>query len=162
MNRISSGLFSILLLTSVACHQDRPEKEPVWETSSKSLEVLGREVLTFTLPENFQKEEPIISSRPGNASLAELVQDASGTWTLRYQSLDGKAGLDKLSIDSEDEAAEKAKHHGDCGGGNHPKPLFGHHPKPREKKGHFRLMLDITVKENGAGTLKSAVGGNNK
>jgi len=161
MNRISSGLFSILLLTSVACHQDRPEKEPVWETSSKSLEVLGREVLTFALPENFQKEEPIISSRPGNASLAELVQDASGAWTLRYQSLDGKAGLDKLSIDSEDEAAEKTKDH-DCGNGNQPKPLFGHHPKPREKKGHFRLMLDITVKENGAGTLKSAVGGNNK
>lgn len=162
MNRISSGLFSVLLLSAVACHQERPEKEPVWETSSKSLEVLGSDVLTFTLPENFQKEEPIISSRPGNAAVAELVKGASGVWVLRYQSIDGKAGLDKLSIDSEDEAAEKAKHHGDCGGGNHPKPLFGHHPKPREMKGHFRLMLDIAVKENGAGTLRSAVSGTNK
>jgi hypothetical protein len=159
MNRISSGLFSILLLSAFACHQERPEKEPVWETSSKSLEVLGRDVLTFTLPENFQKEEPVISSRPGNAAVAELVKGASGVWVLRYQSLDGKAGLDKLSIDSE--ASEKEKHH-DCGNGNHPKPSFGHHPKPREMKGHFRLLLDIAVKEKSAGTIKSAFGGNNK
>ena len=159
MKKISVLFSGIAMLALVSCqHQDRPLREPVWETSSASLEVQGREVLTYTLPADFQKEEPVISARPANAALVELVKDNSGQWTLRYQSSDGKTA-DNLSIDSEDEAAERAAHQGGCAGGHHPKPLFGH-PKPGpEHEGHYRLLVNLQVKTSEANLLK---GGNSR
>jgi hypothetical protein len=150
MNRISSGLAGIALIAISACHH-RERPEPRWEISSQRLQVQGREELIFTLPENFQVEEPIIVSKPGNASVAELFQNNTGLWTLRYQSADGRAGIDKLSIDSEDEAAERANHTAQCDGRKFPRLFRPHRPK-REKHGHFRLNVEISVQN--AGTME--------
>jgi hypothetical protein len=154
MNRISSGLWSLALLSTMACHQqDHPKKEPVWEASSQRIEVKGNEVISFPLPDNFQKDEPVISSKPSNALQAYLQKDEAGTWLLRYQSLDGKTGIDRLSIDSEDEKGEKPEHHGGCDGGHH--SGFGPPRHHGDKHVHYRLQLEIAVTEDGTQQLKS-------
>jgi hypothetical protein len=146
MNRFSSA-FAIAIITVLsACHKgERPE--PAWSISSQQLQVEGQQELLFTLPDNFQKEEPIISAKPVNAATAELFQNAAGMWTLRYQSVDGKVGTDFLSIDSEDEEAKKASHQGRCGGSGQPGPFGQHKDKHPEMKGHYRLQVEILVKE---------------
>jgi hypothetical protein len=146
MNRFSSAIAIAAISVLSACHQEeRPE--PTWSISSQQLQVEGKQEVLFTLPDNFQKEEPIISAKPANAATAELFQNDAGMWTLRYQSVDGRPGLDLLSIDSEDEEAEKASHQGRCGGNGQPGP-FGHHKdKHPEMKGHYRLQVEILVKE---------------
>ena len=159
MNRISSGLWSLALLFSVACHQhehQRPEKESIWEVSSRRIVAKGTELHSFILPENFQKAEPVISSKPSNALQASLLKDETGAWVLRYQSLDGKNGIDRLSIDSEDESAEKAEHHDNCDGGHHSPPPFGPPRQHGEKHVHYRLKLEIAISEAEIDVLKSA------
>ena len=138
MNRISSGLAALALIAVTACHQhERPE--PKWEISSKRLEVQGKQELIFTLPENLQQEAPFISSLPSNAAAAELILNSSGEWALRFQSADGKAGVDNLSIDSEG-GHGSAPH---CGGGL----KHGHKHNKKEIKGLYRLQLKIAVTE---------------
>ena len=141
MNKIGSGLTALALFSFSACHKGE-HPLPSREISNQYLEVLGTEELLFTLPENFQKEEPVISEKPAKASSAELFRNDAGQWTLRYISSDGKAGSDQLSIDSDGE--HSPGHH--CRGGRHPRP-FGHGHKRREVKGQYRLQLEISVEE---------------
>lgn len=139
------NLAGLALLFLAACHpQDRPQ--PSWEISSQSLEVQGKKELLFTLPENFQWENPVISRPAALASAAELFLSDEGRWTLRYQSADGKSA-DYLSIDSEGGHKQQSAHPDQCGGGGN--PLFGHPRGKGERKSHFRLNLLIKVTEAG-------------
>jgi len=135
--------FFLFLFLSVACHhKDLPPKPPIWEVSTQSVEVQGRAVLEYSLPEPFQKVEPIISSRPENASLAEMFKTADGRWAVRYQSLSGLPGSDKMRIDSEAEHHEGHQGcHGDGGRPDHD----GHEHHPHEQKVFHRLNLEISI-----------------
>jgi hypothetical protein len=146
MIRKNAGLVALAFAAFTACHEpERPE--PKWEISSQRLEVQGKNELLFTLPDNFQREVPVISAAASGASLTELFRNDAGQWTLRYISSEGKPGIDHLSIDSEDEAAERAEHHGSCQPKPHPK-LFGpKHPKKAHHPGHYRLNLEVSVLE---------------
>ena len=106
------------------------------------MEVQGRAVLEYSLPDPFQKVEPIISIRPENASLAEIFKTADGRWAVRYQSLSGLPGSDKIRIDSEAEHHEGHQGcHGDGGRPDHD----GHENHPHEQKVFHRLNLEISI-----------------
>lgn len=142
MNRLHF-ILAAFTLTFSACHEpERPE--PKWEVSSQRVEVEGSDELLFTLPDNFQRDIPIISVPASEAAVAELFQNEAGFWTLRYRSLSGKSGIDHLSVDSENEAAERGEHHRDCKGNPKPK-FFAKHPPQKEHKGHYRLNLEVSV-----------------
>lgn len=137
--------FFLFLFLSVACHhKDLPPKPPIWEVSTQSVEVQGRMVLEYSLPDPFQKVEPIIFSRPENASLAEIFKAADGRWAVRYQSLSGLPGSDKISIDSE---TDHHKGHQGChGDGSRPDhDDDGHDHHPHRLKVIHRLNLEISI-----------------
>lgn len=148
MNRISSFLAAFSFVGLFSCHhheEDHPA--PMWEISSTQIQVTGKEIMLYTLPENFQRENPVISQKPSESSISEIVRNDAGLWVLRYQSANGQNGMDELTIDSEDEAAERAGHHGHCGRASGQKPLFG----PNKGKGpevHYRLQVKIMVEES--------------
>ncbi len=148
MNRISSGLAALAFIAVTACHH-KEHPEPSWEISSKRLEVQGKQELIFTLPENFQHERSVISSLPSNGSAAELIRNTSGELALRFQSANGKAGVDNLSIDSEGGQGCASQ----CGGGLQP----GHKHKKKEIKGLYRLQLEIAVTEVKEALRKSSM-----
>ena len=156
MIKISSTLTALALIVLTACHpQERPE--PSWETSSQRLLVSADQEFLFPLPENFQRAHPVISSLPSHAAKAELFQDAAGLWSLRYLAAEINPGSDQLSIDSEDEAAERKVHPDKCGG--HGFHLFGRpHHKHGEEKGHYRLKIQIEVMELNDAVRKSVPG----
>lgn len=137
--------FFLFLFLSVACHhKDLPPKPPIWEVSTQSVEVQGRAVLEYPLPDPFQKVEPIISSRPENASLAEIFKNADGRWAVRYQSLSGLPGSDKMRIDSE--ADHHEGHQGCHGESDRPDhDDDGHEHHPHEQKVFHRLNLEISI-----------------
>jgi len=136
---------SLLLFATVACHhKELPPKPPIWEISNQSVEVQGRMVLEYSLPDPFQKVEPIIYSRPENASLAEIFKATDGRWALRYQSLSGISGSDKISIDSETDHHEGHQGcHGDGGRPDHDDDGHEHHP--HKQKVFHRLNLEINI-----------------
>lgn len=146
---IRVNFFILILILMGACgHKDMPPKPPIWETSSQLVNVQGKAVLEYSLPENFQREEPFLSANPINASVAEIFKNADGLWAIRYQSLDGLPGKDKLSIDSERDFREG---HHDCHAqgtpddDHHHDHHHGHHHHPNEQKVLHRLMMEIQI-----------------
>jgi hypothetical protein len=143
------GRISGMLLVLITFFSCRPEERPVpvekWEISSARLVVQGKETILYTLPEEFQQETPVISALPSQASIAEIQKDASGKWALAYQSTEGKAGTDALTIDSENEE----NHPNECHSGTRPyAPFFGHkQQRDAPEKLHRRLKFEIVVKE---------------
>jgi hypothetical protein len=137
--------FSLLLFITVACHhKELPPKPTIWEISTQTVEVKGRSVLEYSLPDPFQKVEPIISSRPENSSLAEIFKTTDGRWAVRYQSL-SVSGSDKISVDSE---ADHHEGHQGCHGdsGRHDHDDDGHEHHPHEQKVFHRLNLVINIR----------------
>jgi hypothetical protein len=154
MNRILIVLHLLVLTSLWSCHHhERPERESVLKTSKKQLQVSGRQVLSFTLPDEFQKNEPLISELPkGNA---ELLKDDAGNWILRFQSKDGIPGTDHLSIDSEYGEGEDHPH---CGGGLNPRPFFGQPPAktPGLKNNRYRLQVEISILKEESNPVEKA------